>query len=81
MEERRKTPRRPVRKSAAIMLSGGRKLVCTMRDVSKAGAGLEVARDASVPGVFKMMVEMESTQRRCRIIWRAETRMGVVFDA
>jgi hypothetical protein len=81
MDERRKSPRRPVKKSATILLGGNRRITCAVRDVSKTGAGLDVAGDISLPGVFKLVVEMESVQRRCRMIWRKENRMGVVFDS
>ena len=80
MEERRKAPRRQVRKSAAILLWGGRKITCAVRDISKTGAGLEVTSDANVPGVFKLVFEMETAQHRCRMIWRKENRMGIVFE-
>lgn len=80
MDERRKAPRRQLKKSAIIILGGGSKLNCAVCDISKLGAGLDVANDVSIPGIFKLVIEMESTQRRCRIIWRKENRMGVVFE-
>jgi hypothetical protein len=80
MDERRKAPRRQVKKSATLLLGGTRKITCAVRDVSKTGAGLDVAGDVSLPGVFKLVIEMETAQRRCRMIWRKENRMGVVFE-
>ena len=81
MDERRKAPRRLVKKSATVLLGGTRRIICAVRDVSKTGAGLDVAGDVSLPGVFKLVIEMETAQRRCRMIWRNENRMGVVFEA
>ena len=81
MDERRKAPRRQVKKSATILLGGNGKIICAVRDVSKTGAGLDVAGDVSLPGVFKIVLEMETAQRRCRMIWRNENRLGVVFEA
>jgi hypothetical protein len=80
MDERRRAPRRLVKKSATILLGGTRRLICAVRDVSKTGAGLDLAGDVSLPGVFKLVIEMETAQRRCRMIWRNENRMGVVFE-
>jgi hypothetical protein len=80
MDERRKAQRRLVKKSATILLGANRRITCAVRDVSKAGAGLDVAGDVSLPGVFKLVIEMETAQRRCRMIWRKENRMGVVFE-
>ena len=61
-------------------MGGNRRITCAVRDVSKTGAGLDVASDVSLPGVFKLVIEMETAQRRCRMIWRKENRMGVVFE-
>ena len=80
MDERRKAPRRQVKKSATILLGENRRITCAVRDVSKTGAGLDVAGEVSLPGVFKLVIEMETVQRRCRMIWRKENRMGVVFE-
>lgn len=79
MDEKRNQPRRQVKKSATILLGGGRKVVCTVRDISKVGAGIDVAGDVNIPNVFKLVLEMETAQRRCKIIWRKESRMGVAF--
>jgi hypothetical protein len=59
-------------------MGGNRRITCAVRDVSKTGAGLDVAGDVDLPNVFKMVKEMETAQRRCRMIWLNENRMGVV---
>jgi len=62
-------------------LGRNRRIACAVRDLSKTVAGLDVGGDVNLPGVFKLLIEMESAQRRCRMIWRKENRMGVVFDS
>jgi hypothetical protein len=81
MDEKRKAPRRAVLKSATIPLAGVRRIICTVRDISKLGVGLVVDAEVAVPNVFKLAIEMESTQRRCRLIWRNGNRLGAMFDA
>ena len=79
MNEKRSPPRRLVKKSATIMLGGGRKVICGVRDLSKLGAGLDIAAEVYIPDVFKLVLEMETVQRRCKIAWRKDNRLGVTF--
>ena len=70
-----------MKKTATLLLGGARKLTCDVCDISKSGAGLNVAGDVDLPGIFKIVFEMETAQRRCRMIWRKANRLGVAFEA
>jgi hypothetical protein len=51
---------------------------CTVWDESETGARLLV--DASVPDIFHIYVTLDfSSRRRCRVVWRSKTQVGVEF--
>lgn len=76
--ENRKLPRRAVRRAAKISFAGKR-LVCMVCDISASGASIEDANVALVPDNFRMVMEMESAERRCTVVWRKPRRIGVRF--
>jgi len=76
--ENRKLQRRAVRRAAKISFAGKR-LTCMVRDISASGASIEDANLALVPDNFRMVMEMESAERRCTVVWRKPKRIGVRF--
>jgi hypothetical protein len=74
----RKLPRRAVRRAAKISFAGKR-LTCMVRDISASGASIEDANVALVPDHFRLVMEMESAERRCTVVWRKAKRIGVRF--
>jgi hypothetical protein len=76
--DNRKLPRRAVRRAAKISFAGKR-LTCMVRDISASGALIEDANLALVPDNFRMVMEMESVERRCTVVWRKPKRIGVRF--
>jgi hypothetical protein len=78
MNEKRLSPRRRVLKSGWIIFSDkAAKLQCTVRNLSGAGACLEVSTTYGMPGNFGLMID--GARYSCRIVWRTETRLGVAF--
>lgn len=77
--DQRKAPRRAVRRSGRISFAS-KSLTCMVRDISASGASIEDANLALVPDNFRLMMEMESAERRCTVVWRQPTRMGVRFS-
>jgi hypothetical protein len=79
--EKRKNPRRTITYPAFIeMGEGAQPRECTLRDASQEGAQLDVADPKSVPNVFILAVSYDgAARRRCRVIWRTETQVGVEF--
>jgi len=76
--DNRKLPRRAVRRAAKISFAGKR-LTCMVRDISTSGALIEDANLALVPDNFRLVMEMESAERRCTVVWRKPKRIGVRF--
>jgi hypothetical protein len=79
MGGKRVTPRRRVLK-AGLIVFGDRTVDCTVRNLSPKGAALEVVSPLSIPDRFKLVVPTDHLTQPCHIIWRAEKRIGVVFD-
>lgn len=76
--DKRKAVRRKVLKTGRIYFGKSRE-VCTVRDISQTGAAIEVADPSIVPDQFKLVLEMESTTRRCAAVWRKDRLIGVRF--
>ena len=80
MPERRKTARRRVLKVGTIALKSGGGFSCTVRNISAAGACLEVASPFGIPDDFTLEIENEHMRRPCHVTWRKDKRIGVAFD-
>ena len=52
-----------------------------MRNLSPAGACLEVASQVGIPDDFVLVIESDHMQQPCHVIWRTATRLGVEFRA
>jgi hypothetical protein len=80
---KRRTQRQKTFKGARIVFNQGNSTMnCLVRDVSNTGAQLQFVNALHVPDVFDLMFAGEkSAMRSCRIIWRKQNRIGVVFKA
>ncbi len=79
MDDQRKTPRRRVLKAATIEFGGGA-IDCNVRNISKAGAALDVASPLSIPDHYTLHIPSDQIKRPSRVIWRKERRIGISFD-
>lgn len=77
--DKRATPRRTVRKAGIIEFGGGA-FSCMIKDISTAGAALDVPSAASIPDRFTLVVPADDLHFRCHAIWRKEMRIGVAFE-
>ena len=77
--EKRTTSRQRVLKAATIEFGGGA-IDCIVRNWSASGAALEVISPVGVPGDFTLFVKADGRHWRCRVVWRKEKRVGVVFE-
>jgi hypothetical protein len=77
--EKRSAPRYRVLKGATIAF-GGNGLECTVRNLSSSGAAIEIASPAGLPASFMLVIEADQFIRRCRPVWRSDSRIGVAFD-
>jgi hypothetical protein len=77
--ERRANSRDQVSKQAVIWRDGYSVVLCTVRDVSPAGAGLILPDNlSSLPANFALT--FDSVTRRCVAVWQDAARMGVRFE-
>jgi PilZ domain-containing protein len=79
MVETRAAPRFRAMKPAWIE-HGGEKITCTVRDLSITGASLEVSNAAGIPVAFTLVVPEDGLKISCRIVRRADFRIGVAFE-
>jgi hypothetical protein len=79
MTEHRITPRHRVLKAGVIEFGGGA-IDCTVRNMSDAGAALDVASPIGIPGRFDLILPAEGRRLPCHVVWRKEKRIGVAFD-
>jgi hypothetical protein len=77
--ERRDKPRNRVLKSGVIEFNGGA-IDCVVRNISAAGAALDVASPVGIPDHVTLVIPGTTERHPCRVIWRKEKRIGVAFD-
>lgn len=78
--ERRKQPRHRTLKSGSITFNRAGAIDCKVRNLSPAGASLEVASQVGIPEEFVLVIELDHLRTSCRVIWRTATRLGVAFS-
>ena len=72
-----KSSRMRTLKGAQIVWPTGVPVNCIVRNLSTAGASLEV--QSPVPNTFELVFAGDQSRRSCRVVWRRETRIGVQF--
>jgi PilZ domain len=81
LNEQRCCRRQRVLKAGKIAFHDDRAdLDCVVRDLSETGAGLIVDDASAIPECFNLTIQSNSITRSCRIVWRAENRIGVSFQ-
>jgi hypothetical protein len=80
MDERRAVPRLRVLKAGTIAFNHGAGISCRVRNLSAAGACLEVTSPIGIPDRFVLAIDGEPALRPSRMVWRTENRIGVVFE-
>jgi PilZ domain len=78
-DEKRDRRRRRVLKAGTITFDGSA-IDCVVRNVSTTGAALEVESQLGIPPSFHLVIATELFSEHCRVLWRKEKRLGVVFD-
>jgi PilZ domain len=72
-------PRKVVLKGGVIRFQDTH-VECFVLNISTGGAGLVVERDIPLPCSFDLEIDEERVRRRCFIVWRNESQIGVSFD-
>jgi hypothetical protein len=79
MDDHRQHPRLRTLKSGKIVFNQKSSVLdCTIRNLSRTGACLQVADPAGIPQSFELLVG--GVSRACQISWRVGTRIGVIFE-
>ena len=76
--DKRKATRRDVMRAGKISFAR-QSMTCTVRNISATGAAIEGANITTIPDSFKLVMEMESAARDCKVVWRKPKQIGVAF--
>lgn len=76
MEDKRRLRRTRVLKAGTILF-GGSAISCTVRNLTKSGAMLDVVSPLGVPREFTLVIPSDDIRHECRIVWVKEKRIGV----
>ena len=77
--EKRAAPRNRVLKAGTIEFNGGA-IDCMVRNISNAGAALDVSSPVGIPEHFNLVFKADGVHMPCHVIWRKEKRIGVAFE-
>jgi hypothetical protein len=78
VEEKRIASRHRVLKAGNILFGGGA-IDCTVRNLSQTGAALDVASPMGIPENITLLIPADDKKFDCRVVWRKECRIGVMF--
>lgn len=76
--DKRKAARRDVMRAGKISFAR-QSMTCTVRNISATGAAIEGSHIAGLPDSFRLVMEMESAARDCKVVWRKPKQIGVEF--
>jgi hypothetical protein len=78
--EKRDRRRQRVLKAGTIAFNGSG-IDCVVRNLSPTGAALEVESQIGIPSSFDLFIAAPLLNKRCRVPWRKQKRIGVVFES
>jgi hypothetical protein len=79
MDDHRTAPRHRVLRAGTIEFGGGA-INCMVRNLSNAGAALDVSSPVGIPEHFTLVLGADGHHMPCHVVWRREKRIGVAFD-
>jgi hypothetical protein len=79
VQERRKFFRSRILKSAKLILGASSVIDCVVRNLTAAGARVQIPNTAELPEGLTMTFDGGRTLRSCRIVWRTLSETGVEF--
>ncbi len=81
MANKRKSKRQHVRYTAWLLLADGQLHGCVLSNASEHGACIELEDAAIAPDRFTLLLSNNGgAQRKCRVVWRRPTQVGVTFQ-
>lgn len=78
MDDKRRHSRVEIEELAYVS-SGGSVMSCVVRNISAAGAAIDVDNPAFVPQRFRLVIAKDSSVHECRVIWIQKNRIGLAF--
>ncbi|HET9715286.1 MAG TPA: PilZ domain-containing protein [Pseudolabrys sp.] len=81
MDDRRKVQRLRALKGGRVAINGAACIDCRVRNMSAAGACLEVVSQLGIPDDFNLMVTSDLARQGCHVVWRSDSRLGVQFTS
>lgn len=79
--DKRKSPRRPIRYTAWVVSGPTESRGCTLSDISETGARIDIEDPAQVPDRFLLWLSANGSARRvCRVVWREKRQLGIIFE-
>ena len=79
MQERRKVTHTSVLKGGKFLLGKNSVIDCVVRDLTNAGAGVEVPNTIDLPEALDLTFDGGRSIRPCRSVWRKLSKAGVKF--
>jgi len=79
MLERRRVPRTKVFKGAKLILAAQSTVNCVVRNLTNHGAFLQLPSTRDITTDFDLSFDKGRTLRKCHVVWRTFTNMGVSF--
>ena len=81
MDEKRTSQRsRSFLKGRVVFNGGQTSLECLIRDLSSAGARLELSASVTLPDRFELYLPHRDTTSKVHVQWRRGSQIGVAFD-
>lgn len=80
MQERRRSTRSRVRKSAKLVLGVSSVIDCVVRDLTNVGAQIQIPGTTDLPANLDMSFDGGRSLRPCRVVWRTLDETGVEFS-
>jgi hypothetical protein len=81
MDDRRGLMRHRVFKFGSIGFNRAACVDCRVRNLSGAGACLEVTSQVGIPDDLTLVIAHDHMQTPCHVVWRDANRVGVEFRA
>ncbi len=79
IQPRAPSPRKRTLKAGTIVLKNGGGISGVVKNVSDAGALVQVESVIGIPDKFTLFIEADQFKRECEIVWRLPNRIGVRF--
>lgn len=80
MHERRTVGRQRIFKAGKIEFDGIA-VECTVRNISEAGAGLEIMNPVGIPHQITLNIVTRDVRYHGHVVWRQKRRIGIAFSS